>query len=435
MSPRGAAQARGRGALAAAVAAVAVALVGLWMRHDLLGRDLAGQVTGPGTAPLPASAPDVAPGPFAGVSPGAAAAPRGGGAPRAAGLPPSPPVAAGSATPGGWPVALVPPSAPQAAGLPPPRPGEFDLCGLGRHRGVGLSAPVASVDPSPAGGMPPALGDDALAAAWPRVVQALAARADARSQAAAWLMEGRRPTASAPPAPVGAAALQRLSRLALAGGDPLVLQWAAVACAAEPARSPCLGLSARHWTRAEPANLAAWLLLLQQEPLAADEPLHGMARARTADFGFGRLAARADAAVPADVPVHTRVDLAVALIGLDPAAGSPAFGPLLRLCDGAALANANRRQSCHDVATVLVEHSRELLPWSVGITLAERLKWPEPRLQPLRTEKAALQSGASPIPLDQPYTCGAVDATRAWLRQLEAQGEVATLRQRRAAGR
>ena len=339
-------------------------------------------------------------------------------------------VVARGAAPASVPKSL-PTSAPVVAiSAPSPDNNLLDLCGIGWRR---VADRVAADPTDPASlhaDLPADWATQALTTAWPSLLQALAASPDVRQQAAAVLLDPAADRADTP---------RRLASLARVSGDPAVLQWAVQACSAAGVQPSCPGLSARHWTRAEPGNLAAWLQLSAQEPLARDEALHGMAQAHQLDLGWLRLAAVVDSAVPADWPAALRVDLAVMLMGLDLARGHGLghWSVLTKACDTTAVQNANRRQTCEAIATTLVCQDNHLLAFKLGLGMGRRLGWPAQRLQADDQLQALMQAHPQQLAaVQQPYSCAAVARSRSYLADVNRLGEIGWLRaQARAAAR
>ena len=340
-----------------------------------------------------------------------------------------------------------------AAAEPGKRPGDLALCGVGYQPVTPLTpAALAASEPNIEGAspapdaaasalinplLPPVVAAQALAAAWPRIQASLAASPDVRQQAAALRLAGIEALETGSDAQAvrtRADTQRRLAALALATSDATAMQWAVRSCDGATAPGGCLGLSARHWVCVEPGNLAAWLYLLAQEPLARDEALHGMALSRRADFADRRLAAVVDAGLPADIPPYLRVVLAVLLTGIDAAQSMPSLQALQRACDAPALKDSNRRQQCAALAGVMLGNGSSLTTLALGTRLGQHAGWPAERVQALRAELAVLPAlHWQAMVTDQPYGCSAVAGMRRWLAGTEQMGELGWLRQQRLA--
>jgi hypothetical protein len=323
-------------------------------------------------------------------------------------------------------------------------PGEFDLCGIGWRPGEPVqqaerpdarpdvadqASPAAAA--APAFRLPAALGDDALALAMPRILQALASSGDVRHQAAALLLGGGVSATARADAQGQADRLRLLAQLALTSANPVVMQWALQACAAAASSAPCNGLSARHWLRIAPDNLAPWLYLLAQEPMALDEALHGMALSRRVDFSVQRLPAVVDQIWPDDLPPYLREVMAERLVGIEVAQPTH-WTALLRACDSTLLADANRHQQCTAIAEVMVGPDSDLPALTLGSSLGQRLGWPPDRVAALRAE-AVLLAGIRAEQLKQPYSCASL--LHGWVHRMVVDdvGELAWLRLRQQA--
>jgi hypothetical protein len=358
---------------------------------------------------------------------------------RAAGLRGTPPQS--TQVPGGEPAAQALPVMPNVAVLPVDPPGrpaadELDVCGVGRIKAEASHVANPSDPTEPAfkvHGLPKDLSARGLAEAWAPTLQALSAGASPRQRAAALLMRMYSPQSTPGPDSTDAAPALRtaLARLAMESQDPAVMAWAQGECNRALGDGSCLGLTARHWVRAEPGNLIAWLSLMAEEPLARAEALHGMANATTADMRFGLFMATAMAAAPATLSTFARQELALNLIDIHAATPLPMLSGMVRECKAPALADANRRQQCDAIVKVLVHHSRELLTWALGLRMAETLGWPAPQLAALQSEKAAIQTAMPLGDLHQPYSCASTLSTQRWIRDMGANGELATLRSAR----
>lgn len=325
---------------------------------------------------------------------------------------------------------------------------EFDVCGQGRRKGVmervqaafsGSDAASASAADNDAQSLelPPDLGQAALAKAWPELVARLAASPEPRLQAAAWRMAGHPPGGDllAITGVPAQGALINLARLALSSSDPLVMQWAVRACSQKPSvAAACGGLSARHWVRLAPDNGTAWLELLDQEPAALEEALHGLSQARRLDSAWGQLPFLVDQALPADWPATLRVLIQSPLIALDSAQGTVSFSALRKACNAQSLAQVNRRLQCDAIAALMIGESRDLLGAGVGLGLAKGLGWPASKLAALRADHEALirAGSSSQADLAQPYSCQALSRHRQKQAGVAALGERGWLRQQAA---
>ncbi len=238
---------------------------------------------------------------------------------------------------------------------------------------------------------------------------------------------------------------EALARLAQASIDPQVYAWAVRSCrAAGPAPGGfCQLVNAGQWARLDDANAGPWLEIAGQaaqrhDVEALDDALFHAASAARQDARSDALATRLiEHAPPGDADLLGTYLLAIEARSLD-AASALRAAPAVRTCEGAALVDANRRETCNHLAELLVERSGSLRDRRLGATLARRLQWPEERLQRLADERDALRSVAAPErpSLDPGKGCAALRADVDRLAELGRLGEVAFLRQRvEASGR
>lgn len=269
---------------------------------------------------------------------------------------------------------------PQAAGAASgPKPGEYEVCGHGIVRGE----PPWGAASAP--GVPDAHAVlAALESHWQPKLDAwtgrLATSTDPSGASVAALLQGR-PDVLVP--------------VALRLRDARIVQWALQACGllreGQPGDPVCHQLSTRAWVNVEPDNGAAWLDLLQREPAALAEALHGLTRAAYFDEGFGAAAAAIEAAAPREMPLPMRVALQLRSLGVDAARPMP-YLSLMQACSAAATADANRRQVCQVVAELLAERSRGMMARQIGVALGERSGWPAERVAALRQRNAEAQA-------------------------------------------
>lgn len=301
----------------------------------------------------------------------------------------------------------------------------YDVCGIGSVQAVmrarqiqPASAPGNGASDRPAHtvfepALPDGMGDDAMRAAWPRLLQALAGSPVPRRQAAAVLLQESNAFGdeafSLPPWPMDRTRLHRLAGLALASSDPVVMRWAIAACSPPAERDACVGLSARHWIALEPLNLLAWLQLLIDEPAAEAEALNGMALARSASSGFGHLTWTVFQGMPAELPQHLRVSLAVVTEAVDGMLMRGDYQHLMQQCGPTRVADSNRRQLCQALAQVLAHESADLIGLLIGHRLLDQLSGSAVVYAPMRRDydrwnREGLTRVLSHL-LEQPYNC------------------------------
>jgi hypothetical protein len=167
----------------------------------------------------------------------------------------------------------------------------------------------------------------------------------------------------------------RLATLAAASSDARVVYLAREQCQAltvdTPASPHCQALTARRLVALDRDNAAAWIALAVEEPAAVDEALYQASiAARWDDYALAarRFVERVDAKGGLRSLAVTQALLAVP--------GSRAVDSLqlvLDRCSARRLADANLRQQCEQLATTLLERSRNLMLHGTGIALATTL--------------------------------------------------------------
>jgi len=235
----------------------------------------------------------------------------------------------------------------------------------------------------------------AMAPSLQAITTALAA-GDALAQGVALALEAEAGLPTALPQP----ALQaRLVDLALSSADPDVWMLARHACAGAPPQLPsaCERLDAQALARADPGNAAPWLWMMSQaqaahQEQAADEALYRASQSRFHDArinGLGRVLAHPVLDPQGGLPAHL---VTLWLVGTQAAYDLPSYSTLMSRCAESQVADANRRLVCNDLATLLVERSREVITTAIGFRLAERLHWDAARLRAVDDLRLALQS-------------------------------------------
>lgn len=330
--------------------------------------------------------------------------------------------------------------------LPPRPPGRSGQAGstAADEGGVGASASAsASARASEDGAdLPGPLRDDALQVWWPQLRARLAAGADPRARAVAWLLPADPLAEDRITVPRREPELRQLVAMAAGANDAQLVAWALGACHGGPSPAPaaCAGLSARHWVRLAPGNLMPWLWLLGAEPAAQQEALHGMAAAREVVSGLWQLSALVEAAWPEAAPPHLRLMASLRAQALDLGlAAAVRWQPLVAACSGPALNDPNRRQVCEAIARRLVDGAPDLMAHAIGSALGTRLSWPAERLAALKAERDRLVQAPRPplaagVALKDLYSCSSVAAMRQWTAALAAHGELGALRRAQAVG-
>ena len=278
--------------------------------------------------------------------------------------------------------------------------------------------------------LPRPLGADAVDAARVRLIAALQTQGP-RQQGAALLLKDWLFFDTAKRAATGVA----LGRLARDSGDPVLVSWALSLCTYNGPSQACGGLTARDWIRLEPANAAAWGLLLASEPATASEALQGLASAHLFRQHIGALAGMVQAQVLPGVPAYVHSTLVTQALAVEFAGlMNTQIQALLGVCRPPGAPGSERQRACEGVARAMVEGSDTLIAFSIGARTAELAGWPAQRVAALRAERDALQGSSFDLDLDpeQPYSCKATEALRVHVTAMARDGELATLRALRA---
>ncbi len=229
-----------------------------------------------------------------------------------------------------------------------------------------------------------------------------------------------------------------LARLAVESADPQVYAWAYRSCAAaaRDVAGSCQLVNALQWARLDPTNAEPWFAVAiearrRRDAAAVDDAMFHVAAAAIHDPGWARAAAQMIAAAPQADGMAVGTWLAsldaIRYETLDLGMPEP-----WRYCEARAIANANRRDTCEKIATVLAERSTTLIGRTVGVGLAKKLDWAPARLAVMEQEGEAAHAlelrEASPP--GQPLDCGNVrrDLSR-WV-DIARVGEVEALRRR-----
>jgi len=231
---------------------------------------------------------------------------------------------------------------------------------------------------------------------------------------------------------------EALARLAVESADPQVYAWAYRACAAAPRGSAgsCQLVNALQWARLDPSNAEPWFAVAREarsrrDGAGLDDAMFRVTAASVDDAGWGRLADEMVKAAPQDERLLVGTWLAAA-DAMSYETLDLVMPDLSTYCDARALANANRRDTCDKIATLLVDRSRTLLGRSVGADLGKRLDWSRARLAAIDEEVNAARAieARDELPSTEPLGCDVVRG--ALLRRVEVGrlGEVEALRRR-----
>lgn len=237
---------------------------------------------------------------------------------------------------------------------------------------------------------------------------------------------------------------QRLVDLAANSTDAVVYATAYLHCdrAAwmnEQAKTSCARLSAAQWARIDPDNAAPWMHQAQTAAGAGDhaavaEAFFRVSQARR-NTDHQRVAAQA---LLANLPENTSEE-AVAVIGDlfvggDAAVPARGYEVLTSHCSAARLAflggDANRRQTCSDVADVLSQRGMSLFDLGTAIRLAKNGAWPVEKLTLAQSQLDELMRVAQSQIVGDSSSCQGSKKAADYRRDWVALGEVQALRQR-----
>jgi hypothetical protein len=351
------------------------------------------------------------------------------------------------ATDAGTPVATPQPlPSGEAVDSTPLKPGEMVLCGLGRRMGTWKpvdtsgnpvvadtppgQVPVAQAPPAPEfhWDVPAEVSEPVVQALMNAMLRKMATSGDVRQRAAA-LELGFQGNSSA-------TTVAQLVQLAQASADPWVMLWAQRACMASQPDAACAGFSVRQWLRVAPDNVMAWLALMNQEPAALEEALHGMSLATRADPGFMRVVMPLDQMLTDQVPAY----LAIAVLDRAMLHEAPKvivnYSPLLQACSLRPLTSANRRQVCQAIGKTMVDTGTDMVVRRVGAALLQRLDNDPRRGEAMKAlGDAVSRKLITDIFSDQPYSCAVVARRRSYLQNFASQGEWVAMEDLARAGR
>lgn len=317
----------------------------------------------------------------------------------------------------------------------PLRPGEIEVCGVGRLKPDADSEAEGTARLE----VPTLKLREQLFAAMGRT-------GDDTERAAALFVKGlvvhqvwsAPATASAAPAPQlpaarDADAVDELARLAVSTRSPEVYAWALQACDRRGRDGPCQMLSTEQWTRLDAGNAAPWLRLAEeasrrQDGAGVSDALFRAGQATTLDTRSLGAVKRAMAQLPADAPGFSRLVVASELMALQ-AGLTPMHAAVMGHCSKNAVLDANRQQACSATAELLVQKGQTVADRMMGVTVAGRAGWPAERVQLLRDElDAALQAGLQlEAPEGRLYACEVVDRQMRHYGAVVAAGEWAAL--------
>jgi hypothetical protein len=233
----------------------------------------------------------------------------------------------------------------------------------------------------------------------------------------------------------GAASLDALAGAAATGQDPRAYAVAFRACAAAKAAArggACALLSADQWSRLDPDNAVPWQFIAAQAQQRGDaagvsDAMHRVTKARRSDDGAGILPSLLLQHAPRD-DASLLPTLRLLLETADMQAGwaHTSHGAAQSFCSEAAVRDPARRQTCSEIAEVLVQRSSTLLDQANGAVIGKRIGWSDDKVQALRAEREAVaeQAGRALALEGDAFSCAWARRALAHLRTVAEQGEL-----------
>jgi hypothetical protein len=321
------------------------------------------------------------------------------------------------------------PAGTQHADLPPSGgdgAGTVEVCGFGR-------VPIDKGDPGAIFQRVGVLTKEAGT----RWLSALQNSGDLRARVAGLLLEGK-VTGDGTVRPVAEQTRNEVVQLAVGAEDPAVYAMALSMCetsAATEAASACPRLSAQRWARMDPDNAEPWLLVAGEARARHDGAGEAAAFSRAAaahkieSYNYS-LFAFAEAELPQDITPLQRAYLAIEVMGVEGAVGSPS-GSAGYHCSSTAQQDSTVRRQCNSLAELLVAKGTNLLDLGLGTSIGTRAGWPSERVEALVQEQHALIQAImqqTPSDNDTLWTCDAVSRLNSYMVQRAQLGELGAAR-------
>jgi hypothetical protein len=224
-----------------------------------------------------------------------------------------------------------------------------------------------------------------------------------------------------------------LARMAVSTSDPRAYALAVSACG--PSREgACQLLSAEQWARLDPNNASPWIHKLGEavqsgDVAAQDEALHRIATAQRSEAGILTVPRMVLNASPTDdASLLASWTMVTEAIGFTAAQPVP-YQSLTNSCKGDALRDANRAQTCAEIAEVLADHSDTLFEQAIGVAIGRQVGWPLDRSDRMRGEYAAYVAAMAPtVDPTQQFSCSKMRQDLAVVRRSVTVGETGSLR-------
>ena len=201
--------------------------------------------------------------------------------------------------------------------------------------------------------------------------------------------------APAPGEPAFDAARDAVAQAATTSNDPKVYALAFGLCqlretSATPITGACQLIDARQWARLDPQNASPWMYILsdaaqRKDRATQDEALFRIAsaqRSETYSMALPGVIANADGAEPATTVAA--MAMATDAMSVATSLSFPGYQALVAACRGNELKDANRRQNCEAVTTLMTERSDSIMERLIGTRMSIALGAPEARLDEVR---------------------------------------------------
>jgi hypothetical protein len=217
--------------------------------------------------------------------------------------------------------------------------------------------------------------------------------------------------------------------------DPVLYQIALDACrraAKGDVPASCGRLSLARWAQIEPDNAAVWLEVAADAAKAhdrqgMDEAMFRASVAPRIDSRWGGYSAIVLRAMGDEVGEGERLQALVAAVGVQAAGYSGGGFVLSRYCK--LPLDANRRQVCERIATLMTTKATTYLDLGFGNAVGKRLGWPQERTQALADRMAGLQSAMTSMMLPHDAAeakgCALVRRQMRYFRRIASEGEIA----------
>jgi len=150
----------------------------------------------------------------------------------------------------------------------------------------------------------------------------------------------------------------------------------------------------------DPDNGTPWLYAAAhalQRTSEYEHAIYRISKSTQFDLGFSNLVAFKNGKDLDDSDIFDRQSLATLVSGAYVTASLPNYAPTMDYCKADRLLDGNRKQICNELAERLVADGSALISVALGTKLAERLAWPQQRLEVVRERHDALREMSSSV--------------------------------------